>query len=122
MPLSDCNVLVVEDDCRIASSICAAIASAGGTPIGPCATILDALAKISELEAIDGAVLDVQLGEGLSYPLAQALKMTRIPFMFLTGLAKEEMSAAFASSPYMRKPFTASSLVRALSDCGIEAQ
>ena len=60
-----------------------------------------------------GAVLDVQLREGLSYPLAQAQKTTRIPFIFLTGLAREDISVAFASSPYVRKPFTPSSLIGA---------
>lgn len=99
MPLSACNVLVVEDDTRVVSSICAPIMSAVRTPIGPCDTILDALAEFSEMDSIDGAVLDVQLREGLSHPLAQAQMKTRIPFILLTGLAREDISVAFASSP-----------------------
>jgi DNA-binding LytR/AlgR family response regulator len=122
MPLSGCRILLVEDDFLIGESVAAIVQEAGGSTIGPFATMIEALGCLSDLEAIDGAVLDVGLEGEFSYPLAEALRTTRIPFLFLTGRSKQELPADFASATHLQKPFNASSLVKALVDCGVTAQ
>jgi CheY-like chemotaxis protein len=119
MPLTGCRILLVEDDFFIAEDVAAVIHDAGGTTVGPFATMIDALDRLSGREAIDGAILDVGLDGEFSYPLAEALRTTRIPFLFLTGRQKSELPAAFASAFHMQKPFDPKTLVRALVDCGV---
>ena len=52
--------------------------------VGPAHTVAVALDLI-ETTPPDAAILDVTLRNELSYPAAHALRVRRIPFMFLTG-------------------------------------
>lgn len=122
MPLSGCRILLVEDDFLIGENIAAIVHAAGGETVGPFATMIEALGCLSDLAAIDGAVLDVGLEGEFSYPLAEALRTTHIPFLFLTGRSRQELPSDFASAAHLQKPFNASSLVQALLECGVAAQ
>lgn len=116
MPLSDCTILVVEDDYLVGMHIADVVSKAGGKVVGPFTSIIEALENMSDICAIDGAVLDVHLGDDMSFPLAEALSTTRIPFLFLTGCQRNELPQKFDASPYMMKPFTPSGLVQAILD------
>lgn len=114
MPLSGSNILVVEDDWFIASMIGDALDDAGARVIGPFDNMIEALGNLSDLTAIDAAILDIGLGEATSYPLAEALRMTHIPFIFLTGRSRDELPAAFTHANHMLKPFQAPQLIEKL--------
>jgi len=115
-PLLGCRLLIVEDNYFVAQTIIDAVQDAGGQVIGPFTTMIEAL---THLTAIDGAILDIGLDREESYPLADALRTTQIPFMFLTGVAKSQLPEQFARTPHMSKPFSGRALVEMLVQIGV---
>src|SRR4051794_18185888 len=79
-------LLVVEDDYLIASDLAASLESLGYEVIGPAGSVAEAL-KLLEVEGsrLDGAVLDINLGNERVYPVADFLKARGTPFVFTTG-------------------------------------
>lgn len=53
----------------------------------------------------DLAVLDVNLGEARSYPVADLLFERCIPFLFATGYGKAGLEPAYQAVPVMQKPY-----------------
>jgi CheY-like chemotaxis protein len=117
-PLLGCRILIVEDNFLLAETVASVLEGVGARIVGPYMTMVEALANLSELTAIDGAILDIGLGELESYPLAEALQTTGIPFMFLTGVERHDLPAQFARTPHMLKPFSDDRLIRRLIEIG----
>lgn len=78
------RILVVEDSFLVADSICEVLSEHGCRVVGPAAS-LQRGSQLAREEALDGAVLDVNLAGELSFPIARALAERSIPFLFLTG-------------------------------------
>lgn len=112
--LTDRRVLVVEDEYFLADDIAAALRQLGAEVIGPVSNSEEALAEISVQTSIDIAVLDVNLGEGASYPVAEALRARNIPFVFGTGYEAAHLEAGYEDVPRWQKPFNPDALVRTL--------
>src|SRR4051794_22900016 len=86
-PLSGRRVLVVEDEMIVAWLLQDMLADLGCAVVGPAARVSQALAMI-DAEAIDAAVLDVNLNGQKSYPVADALAARGMPFVFSTGYGR----------------------------------
>jgi CheY-like chemotaxis protein len=71
-PLSGRRVLVVEDETMVAWLLEDMLADLGCAIVGPAAHVNQALAML-DAEAIDAAVLDINLNGQKSYPVADAL-------------------------------------------------
>jgi CheY-like chemotaxis protein len=71
--------------------------------IGPFATVSDALAAV-EREAIDAAILDINLAGEMVYPVAKALKARNVPFVFMTGYGWEAGTGPFPEARVFQKP------------------
>ena len=56
-------------------------------------------------EPIDAAVLDVNLEETLSYPIADRLQSRSIPYMFLTGYDGWSLPVEYREIARLPKPF-----------------
>lgn len=97
------RVLVVEDDYYLATDAARALAGAGAEVMGPCATEEDARSEIEEHRPA-AAVLDVNLGKGPSFKLAEILKDLGIPFVFITGYDQEVIPAEFEGIERLQKP------------------
>jgi len=67
-------------------------------------SVSDALAIVNGTK-LDGAILDVSLGESDSLVVAAALLERAIPFAFATGLDPSTLRAGFADAPTLSKPF-----------------
>lgn len=65
--------------------------------------------------ALDGAVLDVNLGGEKVYPVAEALAIRRIPFIFATGYGVAGIAPDFAHVPALAKPYDRSALEKVLT-------
>jgi CheY-like chemotaxis protein len=78
------RVLVVEDEAATSLMIEEALTEAGCIVVGPVASVHDALALI-EKEAIDCAILDIELIDGKAGPVAEALTKRGLRFVFATG-------------------------------------
>jgi DNA-binding response OmpR family regulator len=119
MPLSGCRILVVEDEWVIAADVALALEEAGATIVGPYSTVVDSLEHLGDLEAIDGAVIDVGLKGGTSFPLADAFRTTAMPFVFLTGVDRDALPERFANVPHMLKPFDRDRIAAMLLKAGV---
>src|SRR3954471_9178294 len=69
------RLLVVEDEYVIAADIAASLQALGVEVAGPAASVVEALALLeSEGDRLDGAVLDINLGNERVYPVADVLR------------------------------------------------
>jgi DNA-binding response OmpR family regulator len=106
------SVLVVEDDCIIASFVADELNEFGYVVIGPADNLADAIAMASS-SALDCALIDIALGGESALPLAQILMDRNIPFAFVTGTS-ESAEGAFRDIHVLMKPFTVAELRLAL--------
>jgi DNA-binding NtrC family response regulator len=108
-PFSDRRVLLVEDEMLVAWLLEDMLADLGCAVVGPASSVNQALAMI-DVEAIDAAVLDVNLNGQKSYPIADALAARGVPFVFSTGYDKDTLPNAYRAFPVLQKPFHRSEL------------
>jgi CheY-like chemotaxis protein len=86
--LNGVRILVVEDNFLAAEVVRDLLESGGCSVVGPVGRIADAL-RLAENEALDGAILDVNLNGERCFPIALALRQRGVPFFFLTGYDDE---------------------------------
>lgn len=85
LPLSDCKILVVEDNYFLAYEMETWLRQSGAKVIGPVSSVSTALQSIDR-QVPDLAVLDVNLiGGEYSFPVAERLSRLDIPYLFATG-------------------------------------
>jgi DNA-binding response OmpR family regulator len=99
------RILVVEDEWMLALSLSDALRKLGCDVVGPAGHLSDAMA-LGRSEAIDAAILDLNLHGELTYPVAKALRERGLPFIFLTGYVVDAVPSEFRSVPILEKPFT----------------
>lgn len=97
------RVLVVEDDALQAEYVSDLLVEEGMEPIGPAATSEAALGLL-DTASVDAAILDIRLLNGLCFEVARTLMARRIPFLFLTGSAREVLPTEFRTAPLLHKP------------------
>jgi CheY-like chemotaxis protein len=78
------RILVVEDNFLAAEVVRDTLESYGCQVVGPVGRLEDGL-RLASAEALDGAVLDINLNGERCFPIAKALLDRGVPFMFLTG-------------------------------------
>jgi CheY-like chemotaxis protein len=108
-PFSGRRVLVVEDEMIVAWLLEDMLADLGCAVVGPAGSVNQALAMI-DAEAIDVAVLDVNLDGQTSYPVADALAARGVPFVFSTGYDKDRLLEGYRTFPVLQKPYHQSEL------------
>jgi len=104
------RILVVEDDYFIATEIAAELERATFEVIGPCSTVLQAMAQMDD-GSCDAAVLDASLRNESSLPIARALAERGIPFVMVTGFSISQLPAEMATVPVLSKPLHAEDLI-----------
>ena len=107
-------VLIVEDEYLLESDLSRAFAAGGAEVLGPFGTADRALAS-AERDAIDMAILDVNLRGDAVFPVADALVARDVPFVFLTGYASEHLPERFAAAPRYAKPMKPPEIVSAIA-------
>jgi CheY-like chemotaxis protein len=113
-PLSGRRVLLVEDEMMVAWLLEEMLSDLGCAVVGPAASIKQALAML-DTEAIDVAVLDVNLNGQLSYPVADALVARGVPFVFSTGYHQDRLLERYRTFPALQKPYQLSELTDMLA-------
>jgi DNA-binding response OmpR family regulator len=112
-PLMGLRVLVVENEALVGLLVEDFLKGFGCKTVGIAASTTDALGLIQS-EAIDAAVIDVKLEGEMAYPLAAALKIADVPFVFATGVLADEIDGGYAHVPVVGKPFEEGELRGAL--------
>ena len=111
--LAGLRVLVVEDEMMVAMLIEDFLEKFGCTIVGPVASIAEAI-RLATTEAIDGAMLDMNIDGQSIYPVAEELAQRDIPFIFVSGYGKEHFRSEYNNRPKLSKPFRLLDLRRIL--------
>jgi DNA-binding response OmpR family regulator len=107
------RILILEDEPLVAIEMMRDLKRAGFEVAGPALTVVRALDLI-EREGCDAAVLDIRLGSETSEPVAQKLLAEGIPFVSVTGYARDQQPAVFQSAPMLSKPVRMHELIQLL--------
>lgn len=98
------RVLIVEDSYLTARRLARMIEDFGGQVVGPAPSV-QAAQHLLDTEGCDAAVLDINLGNETVEPIAERLKESRRPFLFVTGYSSPGfMNEKFRSQPLLNKP------------------
>ena len=106
------RALVVEDNMVLALEAEDALAALGAEQVDVAATVAEALALL-EGEPPSFALLDVNLGDETSIPVAERLAKLGVPFVFATGYGEQARVAGdFEAAPILPKPFNRDDLAK----------
>jgi two-component sensor histidine kinase/DNA-binding response OmpR family regulator len=101
--LSGRRVLLVEDEALVAMMIQECLTESGHSVIGPISRAADALRAAKEID-YDAAILDINLGDGMAYPVADIVAARGVPFVFVTGYEADTIDERFSHVPILQKP------------------
>ncbi|WP_291138150.1 hypothetical protein [Erythrobacter sp.] len=87
--------------------------NAGAEVVGPTARA-DEVHDLIRSNAIDVAMLDINLGEGASFEVARSMHERRIPFLFLTGYDVSIIPEDLSAKARLEKPVDQERLVARL--------
>lgn len=109
------EALVVEDNMVIAMDTADILTGYGASNAHMASSVADALALINA-NPIDFALLDVNLGDQTSLPVAERLAVDGIPFILATGYGDaESVTTNYPPAEVVNKPFTTESLLEAVA-------
>jgi DNA-binding response OmpR family regulator len=109
--LAGCRILIVEDEMMIAMFLEEALKELGCRVIGPVSKLSDAV-RLAREEAMDAAVLDVNIRGGQVFEAAELLIARGIPFVLASGYSDWILPEAMQGKPRLTKPFTMQELER----------
>jgi CheY-like chemotaxis protein len=107
--LDGLRVLVVEDEAAISLLLEDMLLDFGCEVVGPAARLATAL-EVAGKEALDLAILDVNVAGEPIYPVAEALQARGVPFVFSTGYGSAGIRDEFRERPVLQKPFAQNDL------------
>lgn len=108
------RILVAEDEYLVADDLRRELEAAGANVLGPVPSVASALALLAADDAVDCAILDVNLGGETVVPVADALAARHVRFVFATGYDAWAMPALYGDAPRCEKPVDIKSLADAL--------
>ena len=110
--MANCRrVLLVEDEALVAMMIQECLTEYGHSVVGPIGRAADALAAAKQGE-FDAAILDINLSDGMAYPVAEILSQRGVPFAFVTGYEADTVDERFSKVPVLQKPIERQMLQR----------
>ncbi len=110
------RILVVEDEAIVAMMLEEMLRDLGCDVIGPAMTVSEALAAVAE-NALDLAILDVNVSREPVYPVAELLRSRNIPVIFSTGYGADEQRSRYSQyhdCAILSKPYDSDDLERML--------
>jgi PAS domain S-box-containing protein len=105
------RILLVEDEALVAMMMQECLTENGHTVIGPLSRASDALQAAKDGD-YDAAILDINLGDGIAYPVADIVSARGIPFVFVTGYDADTIDERFSAVPILQKPIERQMLER----------
>jgi CheY-like chemotaxis protein len=110
------RLLIVEDETLVAIMVEDMLADFGCVVVDVAGSVSRGLALVADSTlALDGAILDVNLGGEKVYPVADALAARGVPFMFATGYGIGGIAESYSHVPALAKPYDPRVLERMLS-------
>ncbi|MEO6198403.1 MAG: HWE histidine kinase domain-containing protein [Sphingomicrobium sp.] len=109
------KVLLVEDSLIIALDAEDILRRLGARDVVAEANVSGAIAAIGP-NGIDFAILDINLGDQVSYPAADELDEQGVPFLFATGYGEQaQLPERHRGRMVLQKPYTLNSVARAVA-------
>ena len=106
---------MVEDEFLISLTMVDFLESLGCEVVGPAARLAAAF-ELAQSESLDAAVLDINIGGDMVWPVAEVLRRRGVPFIFLSAHPRlSEIPILFAAVPRLEKPLEQNRLLRQLS-------
>lgn len=111
-------VLLVEDNMIIALEAEDMLLSLGAAHVAVASNVAEAL-RLLEVETPSFALLDINLGHEMVWPVAARLRRLGVRHMFATGYGKGiDYPAEHRATPSITKPYTSASVARAIGEAG----
>jgi CheY-like chemotaxis protein len=108
------RVIVVEDDSLICLLFEDMLSDLGCKVVGTAGDLKRATELAQRDESVDVAILDVNLGGQVVFPVADILCRRGIPIVFATGLGADGLPPDWQGHCSIQKPMTAATLAKAL--------
>ena len=109
------RILVLEDEALICMLLEDVLEGLGCAVVGPAMTVEDG-ANLARTEELKFAVLDVNLGRGDSFSVADILAARGVPFAFITGYGKAGVRKDLQGAPVLQKPIDIDRLEQILKE------
>lgn len=110
------RLLVAEDQASIAIELEGTLTEMGHEVVAICTSVERCLDFIrSSGDALDAAVLDVDLNGRNSVPVAEALRAAGVPFIVCTGFSRSDLIKLRLDEPSVEKPYRGEELQIALA-------
>ncbi|MGN6327600.1 MAG: response regulator [Rhodanobacter sp.] len=109
------RILLAEDEMLVAMLLEDILIDQGHALIGPLAHLDQAL-HAARHEALDLAILDVNLNGQEIYPVADVLLERGIPFAFSTGYGAQGLAERWQKHPTLQKPYHRDELYRMVDE------
>lgn len=97
------NVLVLEDDPFISLDLETIVTDLMSANVVVSSSV--AKAQMALNDNIDLALLDVDVEDGTSFPIAAALHSRRTPFIFVSGSMPNRVPFQLRNAPFVTKPY-----------------
>ena len=107
------SVFLVEDEVMIRMMVSDMLEELGYTVAAEAGEIGEAL-RLAETTYFDLAILDVNVNGKVISPVAEAIQLRDIPFVFATGYGAQGVPEKFRNRPTLQKPFQIETLARTI--------
>jgi DNA-binding response OmpR family regulator len=97
------QVLLVEDEMLVAAMIEEALVDSGYQVV--CASRVSHALQLIQEQTFQAAVLDINIGNDVVYPVAALLQERNIPFVFASSVRADTLPVEYATRPMLEKPF-----------------
>jgi|SRR5215217_4299843 len=98
------RILVVEDEPIVALSLQDMLEDLGYAVVGPAFRVAAGL-DLAQSEAIDAAILDVNMAGEDSYEIGRTLRARNIPYLFATGYGRQGLAPGYDDVAVLQKPY-----------------
>ncbi|MFA9201180.1 MAG: response regulator [Cypionkella sp.] len=110
-PLEGRRILLVEDEYFQAIDAKRWLEEAGAEVVGPAGNS-EAIGGCIAAADFDAAIVDINLGGGPDFGVADELRRRAVPMLFLTGYDRAQIPPEHAEVPCLNKPANAGDVIR----------
>lgn len=107
------SVMLVEDEVMIRMMVADMLEEIGYTIAGEAGDIDEAV-RLVQVTDFDIAILDVNVNGKIITPVAEAVQLLGLPFVFATGYGAQGLPEKFRDRPTIQKPFQIETLARTI--------